>query len=253
MAVSLGHFLPNVGGPSAKVRRLYAYTVQSVLLYGTPAWAEAAMASRSICSMLHCSQRRLAIRIIHAYRTVSFAAATNLAGLLPAELQANSYAYIFRRTKDPERIGRACLPSGIVIQLRRRAHQVDLPIVQINLINPKAGHWTIQPCLPQWADRRVRGLTFHMSQMLTNHGCFGEYMHMIGKEHTTGCHHCAAGQDSARHTLMECPAWDEERGALAAVVGPDLSLPAHVLSVLEGEDKWDAVSSFYDKVMSQKE
>jgi len=88
-----------------------------------------------------------------------------------------------------------------------------------------------------------------MSQVLTNHGC---YLHMIGKERTTGCHHCAAGQDSAQQTLEECSAWDEERRLMTAVVGPDLSLPALVTSMLKGEDKWEAVS-FCDKVMSQKE
>jgi len=36
MAMSLGRLLPNVNGPGAKVRRLYANTVQSVTQYGAP-------------------------------------------------------------------------------------------------------------------------------------------------------------------------------------------------------------------------
>ncbi|XP_067205341.1 uncharacterized protein [Linepithema humile] len=46
MATALGRLLPNLGGPSNRVRRLYANVVQSVLLYGAPAWADRAVASR---------------------------------------------------------------------------------------------------------------------------------------------------------------------------------------------------------------
>jgi hypothetical protein len=52
---------------------------------------------------------------------------------------------------------------------------------------------------------------------------------------------------------MECPAWDGERQALTAVVGQDLSLPALVEAMLEGEDKWRAALEFCGRVMSQKE
>ncbi|XP_012220342.2 uncharacterized protein [Linepithema humile] len=118
------------------------------------------------------------------------------------------------------------------------------------------GRWTthaIQPCLPEWVDRRGRGLGFHLTQALTGHGCFGDYLCRIGKEHTTKCHHCAAGRDSAQHTLTECEAWSGVRRALTAVVGENLSLPALVRTMLEGKDNWKAVSDFCDVVMLRKE
>ncbi|XP_067208484.1 uncharacterized protein [Linepithema humile] len=89
---------------------------------------------------------------------------------------------------------------------------------QASLIGSKAGRWTIQaiqPCLSEWADRRGRGIGFHLTQ--------------------------------------ECEAWEGERRALTAVVGEDLSLPALMRAMLEVEDKWKAVSSFCNSVMSQKE
>ncbi|XP_067209963.1 uncharacterized protein [Linepithema humile] len=123
------------------------------------------------------------------------------------------------------------------------------------LLTPK-DLWTtqaIQPCLPEWADRRGHGIGFHLTQVLTGHGCFGDYLCRIGRKYTTECHHYAAGRDSAQHTLTECEAWEEERRVLTAVVGEDLSLPALVRAILEGEDKWRAASKFCDRVMSQKE
>nr|XP_012214433.1 PREDICTED: uncharacterized protein LOC105667292 [Linepithema humile] len=103
MAAALSRLLSNVGGPSAKVRRLYTNTVQSVSLYGAPIWAGAALASRQIKQLLYQQQRRLAIRIARAYCTVSYVAATALAGLPSAELFANSYAEVYWRTRDPNR------------------------------------------------------------------------------------------------------------------------------------------------------
>lgn len=36
----------------------------------------------------------------------------------------------------------------------------------------------------EWLNRRNGGITFHMAQVLTGHGCFGEYLRRIGKEIT---------------------------------------------------------------------
>jgi len=257
MASSLGRLLPNVNGPGAKTRRLYANTVQSVTMYGAPIWAGEMMASRKIKQLVHQSQRRLAIRITRSYRTVSYVAATALAGLIPAEHLATSYSRVYECTRDENRIGRARQTSRAVELIRMRARRDAIEAWKASLANNGAtGHWTIhavQPCLPEWADRKGRGLSFHLSQVLTGHGCFGKYLCKIGKERTTGCHHCAAGLDSAQHTLEECPAWEDERRVLTEVVGPDLSLPTLVRVMLEGEENWRAVSSFCGRVLTRKE
>jgi len=48
-------------------------------------------------------------------------------------------------------------------------------------------------------------------------GCFGQYLHKIGKEESSKCHHCQDENDSAEHTLFECPAWDEDRRKMGNV------------------------------------
>ena len=40
MACALARLLPNLGGPGAAVRRVYAAVTHSVLLYGAPVWVE---------------------------------------------------------------------------------------------------------------------------------------------------------------------------------------------------------------------
>ncbi|XP_029158340.1 uncharacterized protein LOC114930650 [Nylanderia fulva] len=92
-----------------------------------------------------------------------------------------------------------------------------------------------------------------MTQVLTGHGCFGEYLCRIKKERTTRCHHCGCERDTAGHTLQECVAWAEEREKLAAAIERDLTLPAVVKAMVTEEEAWKAFSSFCEKVLSQKE
>jgi len=70
------------------------------------------------------------------------------------------------------------------------------------------------------------GLTFRATQLVTGHGSFGDYLVRIGRVESPACPHRGGAEDSARHTLEECPAWAVERGELMARVGPDLSLGA---------------------------
>ncbi|XP_014487597.1 PREDICTED: uncharacterized protein LOC106751254, partial [Dinoponera quadriceps] len=111
----------------------------------------------------------------------------------------------------------------------------------------------IRSCLQEWIDRARGGLLFPLAQVLTGHGCIGDYLCRIERERTARCHYCAAGRNSAQHTLAECPAWADQRGALVSVVGAYLSLPAVVRAMVASEQKLKEVSSFCDQVMRQKE
>jgi hypothetical protein len=63
----------------------------------------------------------------------------------------------------------------------------------------------------------------------------------------------ALRRETAQHTLESCPAWDAERRVLTGKIGGDLSLPAVVTEMLASAEAWDAVASFCDNVISQKE
>ena len=68
------------------------------------------------------------------------------------------------------------------------------------------------------------------------------------------CHTCGRGvEDSANHTLASCPEWQDDRQVLERQLGPDLSLPTVVSRMAEDRGCWEAVSSFSDVVMLEKE
>jgi len=112
MVAALSRLMPNVGGPSGRRRRLYASIVQSVIMYGAPVWALDIGRNRKLRERLAAVQRRIALRVISAYRTVSGDAAAILAGLLPGDILAKSYRRTYlalqrAREGNPELTARA--------------------------------------------------------------------------------------------------------------------------------------------------
>ena len=81
--LSFGRIMPNLGGLSEGVRRLYMGVVRSIALYGALVWCGPLVACARNADLLHREQRKMAIRVVRAYRTVSREAACLLAGSAP--------------------------------------------------------------------------------------------------------------------------------------------------------------------------
>jgi len=257
-ADSLARLLPNLGGPNGRVRRLYAEVVNSIVLYAAPVWAAEAEASRQICALLHGVQRRVAIRAIRGYRTTSHAAATALAGQPPLELLASMRRRVYYAMAEFRRANRGNEPpprAVMIIRVRERQRLVAAWSAWLcrPTVPSKRIVAAVQPRLADWLERRWGGITFRSAQMLTGHGCFGAYLCRIGRERTARCHHCSHEEDSAQHTLEECPAWAEQRRVLVTVVGYDLSLPAVINAMLQSERSWVGFLKFCEEVLVKKE
>lgn len=112
----------------------------------------------------------------------------------------------------------------------------------------------IVPVMDEWLDRRGRGLTYHMTQMITGHGCFQKYLKRIGKETDSTCIYCQCREDSAQHTLEECTEWTREREELKKELGTaDLNLEKVIAETLREPNKWDAFKTFCEDIMRKKE
>ncbi|XP_026315152.1 uncharacterized protein LOC113226649 [Hyposmocoma kahamanoa] len=94
-----------------------------------------------------------------------------------------------------------------------------------------------------------------MTQVFSGYGCFRKYLcRTAGREPTSTCHHCDnCLEETAQHTLEECPTWAEQRGFLVAAVGSDLSLPTIVRSMVESKRSCDAILAFCEEVIVWKE
>lgn len=249
--------MPNLGGPGGKARRLYAMAINSVAMYGSPAWAVEAGRSKRILAILRTALRRVAVRVVRGYRTVSFAGSSLLAGLPPLEMLASMYAETFRRVRAKREELAGGLTSwhvnAIKIMAKRKMYERWEEWARDHTLNGQRIREAICPSMVRWVDRRSGHLTYRLTQVMSGHGCFGQFLHMIGKEDTPECHHCPARVDSAQHTLAECAAWSEERDELKRTIGNDLDLPRVVDEMLREEDKWKVVVNYCEKVLLKKE
>ncbi|XP_075990308.1 uncharacterized protein LOC142985956 [Anticarsia gemmatalis] len=149
--------------------------------------------------------------------------------------------------RDPEVVAQWRRESRQNI-LRTWAERLEHPSASVHLIS------AIQPVLEEWLNRRHGTVTYRLTQTLTGHGCFGRYLFKVARrEPSPACHHCGHIEDTAAHTLAECPAWATERGALVAAIGPDLSLPAVIRSMLGSDVAWNAMLAYSETVITQKE
>lgn len=253
-ASSLATLLPNLGGAGPRCRTLYMNVVRSMMLYGAPIWhASWTPVGAAILRKLH---RTMALRSIRGYRTVSYTAACLLAGTAPWELVAQSYAQLFSwRTRKIAR-GETVAPRELA-RKRSLLYAAVLKSWEEQLALPNAGIRTVEAVRPifwDWLNRKHGSLTFRLVQVLTGHGCFGEYLYNIARrEPTPRCHHCRSEVDTAQHTLQECPAWAAQRRELVSTLGDDLSLPTVVRLMVGETSLWDATVVFCEVVLSQKE
>ncbi|XP_047522946.1 uncharacterized protein LOC125061514 [Pieris napi] len=79
-------------------RTVYTAVVEPITLYAAAAWAPAGK-KLSVQAQLKTIQRKFAQKIIGSYRTVSYEAATVLAGLLPLDLRLKEAAALYETRK----------------------------------------------------------------------------------------------------------------------------------------------------------
>ena len=79
--------MPRVVGPSHGKRKLLATVVQSVLLYGAPAW-KVVLKYNKYVKLIRSVERKMAIKVTSAYRTVAIDAVGAISGCPPYDLLA---------------------------------------------------------------------------------------------------------------------------------------------------------------------
>mgnify|MGYP004579209895 CR=1 FL=1 len=189
---------------------------------------------------------------MRAYRTIPGEAAITLAGMVPFDHLAGVYAQIYWGSRGGNEQSQESAEEQECLKrraLKQAQHRWKRELEQTGAMNKRVVG-AILPNWEQWAETGPALLTYRITQVLTGHGCFSEYLKRIGAEETADCHHCSAGPDSAQHTLEHC---EEQRRTFVTAIAPDLSPPAIISALLAGEGKRKAVTSFCEEVISLKE
>lgn len=90
--------------------------------------------------------------------------------------------------------------------------------------------------MDRWNNRKHEELSYALTQVLTGHGCFRQYLLRFKRTESELYFHCEA-VDDARHTLFYCPRWANMRAGMAIAAGVQLT-PDNFVDVLVESEKW---------------
>ncbi|EDW44956.1 GM11157 [Drosophila sechellia] len=101
------------------------------------------------------------------------------------------------------------------------------------------GRWTYKliPELTEWADCEHKTVDYHMTQFLTDHGCFRGCLFRFVD--TAQCLYCTDAVETAEHFLLHCSRFVEERAQLVALAGSPLSPSGLVAAMMAVKIVWD--------------
>ena len=170
VGTALQQLMPNVGGPKQGCRALLATVVNSVLLYGLLLWGAHAHSSVVIKNMAPV-QRRIALRVISGYRSISLGATLLFAGMAPIWLRAKERANVWERQQRED-------DTATLLDIKTEAQAV--------LLQEWQGEWSAYP-KGRWTHTFIRNvkecttrdhgkLDYWVTQTLSGHGCFGAYL-----------------------------------------------------------------------------
>lgn len=218
---ALSVILPNIGGPKASKRKVLASVVHSQLLYAAPIWHNATH-NMKIKQKLSSVQRKMSIRVCSAYRTISTEAVGIIAGIPPIELLAKERADTY---------------SGIP---RRVAKEDLLDAWQQNWNNASRGRWTYRliPEIRRWLERPYGQVDYFLTQALSGHGCFREYLFDRKIIETNTCSYCDE-VDNVEHTLFRCIRWHDARLTYQLETGNIFNVVNMMGSLVESKETWN--------------
>ena len=105
--------------------------------------------------------------------------------------------------------------------------------------------------IQSWVERRHGHVDFYMTQFLTGHGCFGEYLCKYGHDNEVNCSFCDNGNENAEHVFFYCQRFGLERELLAAMIDERVTPENIVSQMLRSVEVWHYVKMLSAKVMQE--
>ena len=220
--------------------------VNSVLLYGSPLW-DAHAHNDAVMKNMVPVQRRIALRVVSGYRTISLGATMLLAGVTPIWLLAKERANVWKRQQREDE-------TATPLDIKREAQAALLQEWQGEWSAYPKGRWThtLIRNLKEWTTRDHGRLDYRVTQALSEHGYFGVYLFKYKKRSDLTCQDCGAGSDDAEHAFFRCRVYTEERDQLQHNIGAPLEPKTVVQVMLRGPEFWDKIACYFRHVITKK-
>lgn len=232
---ALSGIMPNIGGPRASKRRVLLSVVHSQLLYAAPIWCEAVV-KKTVKRKLLKVQRGLLIRVASAYRTISAEAVGVIAGVPPVDLLACERMKMYGGMDQQE------------------AKEETMDSWQKRWDSAQHGRWThkLIPNIKEWTSRTHGEVDYFLTQALSGHGCFMDFLYKRSRAETDRCIYCSE-IDTADHTLFRCGKWESIRMDYETQTGTAFGEETIVNTMINSKSGWTQTYQAIRKIINCKE
>ena len=114
------------------------------------------------------------------------------------------------------------------------------------------GRWTYNliPNLKNWLERKHGDVDYYLTQFLSGHGGFKQYLHRFGLDDRPFCPFCTDDsiQDS-RHVFFVCPRFDIERGLLNTQLSDRISVERITQIMVGSQAHWDSIAKYVKLIL----
>lgn len=238
---AIGRILPNIMGPSYHKRRVLVGVAESIVMYGAPIWQSILKVKKYKEELLKL-QRKGAVRVISAYRTISTEAALVIAGQVPWDILAEERGKIFVNGESKNNA------------IKAHARGLSLEAWQRRWDEHDKGRRTHQfiPKIKDWLDCKHRKVDYYLTQFISGHGCNRSYLMRFKIARDERCPYCAE-RDTPEHAVFSCKNWEVERSKLLLEIKKS-TLDWNILNWMREEERvWEKVHNFIRNVIKEKE
>ena len=236
---ALSRMMANKGCVRSSRRFLLAKVMRSVVLYAAPIWIQA-LNVKAYAKLINTVHRLSALRVISAFRTISSEAAEVIASMMPIDIQGDEFARVYK------------LPESS-LGAKRAERVKSLSIWQQRWQTSLKGRWThrLIPDIHPWIDRRHGDLDFHLTQILSGHGCFRSYLYRFHHDVSPNCPMCTECIEDSEHVFFYCPRFSSTREKLKTSLGGSFMVENLTTLMCQSSENWKAVSEAAASIMTK--
>lgn len=139
---------------------------------------------------------------------------------------------------------------SIIKEDRKLAKSASMSAWQQQWDSSDKGRWTYRliPNIETWSTRKHGETNFHLTQLLSGHGCYRKYLYRFGHDESPYCPACFGEEEDAEHVFFKCPRFETERTEAFQAIRINIIPENIVVEMMKSESAWDAVSTLAKKV-----
>lgn len=239
---ALARIMTNIGGPNQKRRILLGKVTQSIAMYAAPVWAQA-LQQKTYAQKMKTLFRLSALRVCSAFRTVSHEASSVISGIMPPHIQAPELQRVYERGRN----------SPLTVEERNEERRKSIAEWQQEWDIANKGRWThrLIKNVSEWVNRKHGNTDFYMTQFLSGHGCFREYLHKYGHDTAVTCPYCEEGIENAEHIFFICPKFEPHRKKIEDLTMERITPDTIVPQMLRSKEVWEMMEATCASVLQE--